>query len=1046
MRSLFLLLPLAAGVAHAGVPTVPPPVFDGTYAPCGEGVPASQIFDVPAEFGTISDAVAVAPPGSIIRLAPRPHMLASSIPITKNLTICGTYAPRGIYDGPAEDIEDDVQLFLESSVPFNVADFKGAFVIRNGAKLTFQNIRFKMPELACGDRLDNDGNGLTDERDPACVFAIGSDTDTAIDVPTTFFDSPEAEFRAFFVEQDGTLELLNSEFQGWSFAIEGNVVAALSPAAITIRNSNFIHNHGQLGILPNGDYVRSRGIVYTRGGVITIQNSMFWRGTQRYGGALYATDGALVSVTDSTFTLNYAEEGGSIWVEASTLDLQRNVFAQNNANRVPTSPISGVIYKGGALFTEDSVVNVSNNIFLGNSSLAWAGAMYIRRSFTPAQIPRVVNNTFVFNVPNLEGGASVVFDETRFDYINNISFQEYNGAVGAQNWIQGSVPNVKYNDFFGIPDTNVLVADLSGLPVDRSTNIFDDPLFVYFQPQVHNDWRLWRFWLKQISPAIDAGDPSIFDVGGTRSDIGAYGGALAGAVDQDGDGWTDLYDCDDNDPAIRPYALELCDDIDNDCNGIIDDRERTYYLDVDLDGWGAGPANGGPPTVSVCQGESPPIPTAGVYVLQGGDCDEASTITNPGRPEFCDGEDNDCNGLPDDGIPIRTHYLDVDGDGFGTPNRPGAVVVTDCPDPGYSPFNTDCNDLDPDIHPLIDVVARTHLPLANAPVERHEADRNPAFVGDGIDQDCDTSDLCFPDADDDGYGAKAAPGAEPRYVVDSPNDLSCANLSAQTSPTGTDCDDSDPAVFPGAQDFAADNIDGDCDGVEVCYRDEDGDGFGLEGATVEDNNTDCDDDSAPTAGERKIAGVVVFDCDDTRAEIYPGAAAEICDGFDNDCDGTIDEVTSPSAADFYRDQDGDGWGDIGEFIKACGTPVGYAAQPGDCDDLDPRAFPGNTETCDGVDNNCEAGIDESTATDVKRYYEDLDGDGWPNRDLYQDACEQPDGGKWVEAGTRPDFDCDDNTSEVGPCCTCSQANPRGGMMTFFFGVLLVGLRRRRLTA
>ena len=74
------------------------------------------------------------------------------------------------------------------------------------------------------------------------------------------------------------------------------------------------------------------------------------------------------------------------------------------------------------------------------------------------------------------------------------------------------------------------------------------------------------------------------------------------------------------------------------------------------------------------------------------------------------------------------------------------------------------------------------------------------------------------------------------------------------------------------------------------------------------------------------------DCDDTRADIHPGAP-EVCDGRDTDCDGFI----PPEGADI--DQDG---------VRDCA---------GDGDDNDPTRYPGNLETCDAVDNDCDGSAD-----------------------------------------------------------------------------------------
>ena len=76
---------------------------------------------------------------------------------------------------------------------------------------------------------------------------------------------------------------------------------------------------------------------------------------------------------------------------------------------------------------------------------------------------------------------------------------------------------------------------------------------------------------------------------------------------------------------------------------------------------------------------------------------------------------------------------------------------------------------------------------------------------------------------------------------------------------------------------------------------------------------------------------------------FPGNA-EVCDSIDNDCDGVVDEGLS-------FDADGDGH----TTLASC------AGTQDDCADGDPQNFGGNTEVCDGSDNNCDAVIDEGFA-------------------------------------------------------------------------------------
>ncbi|MFT5585210.1 MAG: hypothetical protein ACI9VR_002798 [Cognaticolwellia sp.] len=163
-------------------------------------------------------------------------------------------------------------------------------------------------------------------------------------------------------------------------------------------------------------------------------------------------------------------------------------------------------------------------------------------------------------------------------------------------------------------------------------------------------------------------------------------------VDQDGDGFGVERDCDDSDPEINPDADELCDGVDNNCSGSIDDdpvdAER-YFEDADQDGYGVG------------QGERFCDAPQGA-ADQGGDCDDERAGINPSKVESCDANDRDqdCNGLSDDQDPgvnpetYNTFYIDQDGDGLGDPENP---VYTCDRQTGSVNNLDDCDDTDPEI-------------------------------------------------------------------------------------------------------------------------------------------------------------------------------------------------------------------------------------------------------------------------------------------------------------------------------------------------------------
>ena len=165
---------------------------------------------------------------------------------------------------------------------------------------------------------------------------------------------------------------------------------------------------------------------------------------------------------------------------------------------------------------------------------------------------------------------------------------------------------------------------------------------------------------------------------------------------------TDNTDCDDTRNTVYPGAPEICDGLDNNCNGSTDEGVlNTYYADADGDGYGD-------PAVSA-QACTAPVG----YVSDNTDCDDTRNTVYPGAPEICDGLDNNCNGSTDEGV-LNTYYADTDGDGYGDP----AVSTQACTAPvGYVSNNTDCDDTNNSIYP-------------------------GAFeiCGNGIDEDCDGSD------------------------------------------------------------------------------------------------------------------------------------------------------------------------------------------------------------------------------------------------------------------------------------------------------------------
>ena len=85
---------------------------------------------------------------------------------------------------------------------------------------------------------------------------------------------------------------------------------------------------------------------------------------------------------------------------------------------------------------------------------------------------------------------------------------------------------------------------------------------------------------------------------------------------------------------------------------------------------------------------------------------------------------------------------------------------------------------------------------------------------------------------------------------------------------------------------------------------------------------------------------------------------ETCNTLDDDCDGAVDGPGAVGFAAFYLDADGDGYGNPGMSMSACGAPMGHVATGDDCNDADAAVHPGVLEACNGRDEDCDGAIDD----------------------------------------------------------------------------------------
>ena len=370
-------------------------------------------------------------------------------------------------------------------------------------------------------------------------------------------------------------------------------------------------------------------------------------------------------------------------------------------------------------------------------------------------------------------------------------------------------------------------------------------------------------------------------------------------LDDDNDLSPDADDCDPFDPNVYPGAEEICDGLDNNCDGEVDEG----FLDIDTDGLANcvdedDDGDGVEDEEDNCPDVPNPDQTDTDKDGMGDACDNdddgdgipddqdvCQLVPNPdpkdsdgdGIPDACD-DDVDGDGVPDseDNCPLvpNPDQLDTDDDGMG--NECDGDDDNDGEGDG-----TDCAPLDPEI---------SHIHTEKC---------------DDVDNNCNGiineagAEGCVPyylDVDSDGYGdalfGMCLCGPQDLYITTEDGD--CEPFIAAVNPGAEEkCNDIDDNCNGEVDEGLGDT---DKDGIPDCLDDDDdGDGIPddedncplIPNPDQEDFDKDgkgdaCDQDDDDDGVKDK------GDCEPLDPEVYPGAP-ELCDNKDNDCENTVDE-------------------------------------------------------------------------------------------------------------------------------------------------------------
>jgi hypothetical protein len=394
----------------------------------------------------------------------------------------------------------------------------------------------------------------------------------------------------------------------------------------------------------------------------------------------------------------------------------------------------------------------------------------------------------------------------------------------------------------------------------------------------------------------------------------------------------------------------------------------------------------------------------GMYCAAGDDCNDNNFAVHPGAAETCNGIDDDCDGVIDNGLVFHIYYRDADNDTYG--NADNATVTCDGAPEGYvdnlTDDNTtiafDCNDNNSEVNPgardancngiddncdnatdegfisgptSCGIGACASTGVTTCVVGKMQNSCTPGAPAAG-DATCDGIDDNCNGATDEGYVSEPT-----RCGVGA-----CAATGSTSCVGGVEQDSCTPGI-PAASDALCDGIDDNCNGATD------------EGYVSEP--TSCGIGACASTG---VTSCVAGKVQDSCTPGAPAAGDATCDGVDDDCSGAADEDYVPAST---------GCG-VGACAATGSTSCVGGAERNSCTPGTPT-----DEVCNGIDDDCDGAIDNGLT--FVTYYRDADNDTYGSADNATVTCDgAPEG--YVDNLTDDNgtmvFDCNDNDAAVNP--------------------------------